>query len=333
LALRLLRDLHLTQVGRVGTPQPIMEYWLSDGKAPQGLVSGLKVVTLDTASLRAEQVQGQWCVRDSYRVLFNFGSHGDECQQALGTIQRHGFTQVGFVGRASPVMLVFLANPTPISGSPLHAQAAADTSLRSTVPPGGVRPDHGLTHASGTQPSNPPIGPAALPQGRQLGLPGSGAGDLTPLGDRVPTHWRQVQLRQEGKDWKLVLGGYTLASFGPSERDARTALAAVQFYRFTDQYLVGHPKPAFSYFLVNGQAPHGLMFGLNTTAFRSESLTVQHTDDGWMVGEGIRPLLAFGDKEEEAKTALQAIQRFHFDTLCRIGSDDSAGMTFLVRSR
>ena len=51
-ALRLIRELHLTQRGTVGGPDPIMEYWLADGQAPQGLVSGLRTVPLDPAGLR-----------------------------------------------------------------------------------------------------------------------------------------------------------------------------------------------------------------------------------------------------------------------------------------
>src|SRR5690242_18015177 len=35
-ALRILRNLRLTQHGTIGTPRPIMEYWLASGQAPHG---------------------------------------------------------------------------------------------------------------------------------------------------------------------------------------------------------------------------------------------------------------------------------------------------------
>ena len=38
-----------------------------------------------------------------------------------------------------------------------------------------------------------------------------------------------------------------------------------------------------------------------------------------------------GDTAEQAKQVHQAVQRLHFDTLCRVGEDDR-GMSFLVRS-
>ena len=41
-ALRLLRELRLNQRGTVGSPRPVMEYWLTDGRAPQGFTQGLR---------------------------------------------------------------------------------------------------------------------------------------------------------------------------------------------------------------------------------------------------------------------------------------------------
>src|SRR5262249_47638592 len=56
-ALRLLRELGLNQYGQVGTPRPVMEYWLRDGQAPDGLTPGLRVVSLDQGTLRAQEHQ------------------------------------------------------------------------------------------------------------------------------------------------------------------------------------------------------------------------------------------------------------------------------------
>jgi hypothetical protein len=108
-ALRVLRDLHLTQHGAIGSPHPVMEYWLSDGRAPHGLTSGLHILQLDPGHLRVEQVQGQWTVRDPNRVLFNFGTQETDARQALAVMQKYGFTEVGTLGSAGgPTMLVML---------------------------------------------------------------------------------------------------------------------------------------------------------------------------------------------------------------------------------
>jgi hypothetical protein len=43
-------------------------------------------------------------------------------------------------------------------------------------------------------------------------------------------------------------------------------------------------------------------------------------------------VLPFGEKADEARQALQAIQHYDFDTICRIGQGETA-MTILARTR
>jgi hypothetical protein len=139
-------------------------------------------------------------------------------------------------------------------------------------------------------------------------------------------------VRRDGQDWKLTFGSYTLANFGADERVARQALAAVRHYRFNQHCLVGRPTPVFSYFLVNGRAPHGLMFGLGAVPFRPEALTVRQVGGSWVIGDAVQTLIDFGDHEEGARQTLQVIQRHRFDHLCRVGPPGAA-LTFLVRAR
>src|SRR5438046_2400412 len=47
LALRLIRELKLNQHGTLGSPQPIIEYWLSDGRGPIGPSLGLRTAPID----------------------------------------------------------------------------------------------------------------------------------------------------------------------------------------------------------------------------------------------------------------------------------------------
>jgi hypothetical protein len=308
---RLIRALGLTQLGTVGSPQPVMEYWLTRGQAPQGSPPGLRFTALDLANLRLDLVQEQWCVRDGARILFNFGPHRDEAEQALAVIHKYRFTHLAPVGHFPPAMTVFVSDPDGAAGSRLTAPA--------TLAARTVRP--------GSPPQ--PAAPDPLPQGRQFGA-NELRPDLASLGEHVPFDWRQVQVRPEGREWRLAVGTYILARF-TNERDARTALAAVQHYRFNQHCLSGRPDPAFSYFLVNGRAPQGVMFGINGTPFRPEALTVRQDNGRWVIGDSAQVLIDFGERMEEAQQTLKAIQRHHFDHLCRIGS--APGMTFLVRGR
>ena len=50
--LLLLRELRINQYGTVGQPKPVLEYWLTDGLAPQGNPTALRAGPLDQGSLR-----------------------------------------------------------------------------------------------------------------------------------------------------------------------------------------------------------------------------------------------------------------------------------------
>jgi hypothetical protein len=306
-ALRLIHDLGLNQMGTVGTPRPVMEYWLADGHAPQNPGRGLRTVPLDLNTLRTEQIQGQWCLRDNLRLLFSFGGRADEANQALAVIRRYGFTQIGYIGQPQPVMLIFLTNA---SGQP------------DARPVGMGYPSNGVQPVAYNEPNRagPPNAGAARPMPANSGV----------QDERIPFDWRQVQLRHENQEWKLATASYTLANFGASEYEARQALQALQHYRFTEHHLVGQPR-VFSYFLVNGQAPRGLMLGMTNTSFQPDALSVRHADNGCWICEENRPLIYFGDQLAEARHVLEVIKKYGFDHLCRIGHSEPAVMTFLVR--
>jgi hypothetical protein len=302
-ALRLIRSLRLTQHGTVGSPQPIMEYWLCDGNSPQAQGQGGHLLAIDQASLRAEQIQGQWCVRDASRVLFTFGVQQAEARQAVAILQRHGFTQIGYVGWPVPVMIYFLG------GGPGTAPA--------TPPAAGT--------AQAARPS-PLQGPLLAGSVRQLAPP------RMSLANFVRFSPYQVEVRQDKEVWKLTYGQHTLARFATAP-EARQALTVVQAYHFTEEYLIGTPTPTFAYFLAHGQAPRGLpRSGIPCQTFRPEAVTVKQAGTSWMLCEGDRPLVSFDDHKEDAQELARVIQRFRFDTLCRIGPVGPLSMPFLVKS-
>jgi hypothetical protein len=172
-----------------------------------------------------------------------------------------------------------------------------------------------------------PQEPAAVrTAGHKPGVPGG-----AEQGEWVSFDWRQVQLRQEEGVWKLAAGAYVLATFGADEQAGRQALAAVNHYHFTEHCRIGAPEPLFSYFLVHGQAPRGLMFGLRSQAFGPDKVSVQPLGRQWALCSGDQVLLILGEQPDEARQLLEVIRRNQFDRLCRIGPPDGPGMTFLVR--
>jgi hypothetical protein len=304
-ALAVIRALKLNQHGTVGSP-PVMEYWLSDGHAPFAPDKGLRLLPLDLNTLQVDQGDGQWRVRDRRRLLFAFPRRED-AYLALDLIRHYGFTQIGHVGQFVPAMVYFVGSPS-------------DQGRPPSLPPPGT-PD----------PWRPGQRSAAKPSGvvkAGAAAPAAPAGALTE-------HWRfdfrGVQVRCDKGEWKLTCGSRVLASFGPNQLEARQAWNAVQYYRFSEQCRIGRPTPSFSYFLVAGQAPRGLRSGLATQPFRPEAVLVRPLGQGWAVTAGEEVLAQF-ERVEEARELAEAIQRYHFDHLCHVGTNPGPGMTFLVKS-
>ncbi len=334
-AVRIIRDLRLTQHGTVGTPQAVMEYWLADGHAPEHAVRALRTTSLNPDTLKVEEFQGQWCVSHAGQILFNFGSHAEDARRALDIIRYHGFNEVGYIGQPLPAMIYFAVGRRGLSQS------------QSSITPSPISPEHIPATSFSTdqakasrltwQVRNRPEGvsaitPAMLPHGRQLAIPTTNSSNSQVAEDRVPLDWRQVQVRRDKLGWKLVHGTYELADFGANEWDARRALEVVQHYRFTERCLVGSPTPFFSYFLVNGRAPWGLQFGTYGTPFRPEMLDVQRRGAVFVIADGDQILLSVGQREEDAQQVLKLIRQNKFDHLCRIGSSGRSALTFLVRT-
>ncbi len=337
-ALKLIHDLRLTHHGLIGTPEPVIEYWLSEGQPPRGLVRGLRLTPLDTATVRAEIVQEQWTVRDAHQVLFTFGPHRQDAERAAEVIRRYGFNKVGFVGLGTPSMMYFLVHhdnkdatqvvtPTSTPGGP------ADGGPRVVLPLGAVRqPPQGQV----VKPSNPePNIPALSPfNTRQLADPAAPTARAVPGArvERTPFDWRRAEVKRDGNDWKLVAGSVTLAHFGRSERDAKQALTMLQRYQFTERCTIGGPKPECSYYLTYGKPPRGLYFGISQVAFRPEALAIQEREGGFALTEGSRVLVQF-EREADARQALHVVQQHRFDHWCHVGRPGQEGMTFFVKAR
>jgi hypothetical protein len=347
-ALRAVQGLHLTQHGTVGPPQqPVLEYWLSDGHAPEGSVPGLRPLPIDLPTLRVEQTHGQWCVRDQHRVLFNFGLKADDARQAEAVIRKYGFTQVAAIGQGAPAMVVFLtsardqalartATVTPAPKEMEKKEPAKEVPVPKPDSPAarllekhpGVAFDLPVSAAvPGLRPSSPAATGAPLtPAGAHVAVPAAGAGPV----DRLAFDWRQVQVRQDRDGWKLANGGQELARFA-AERDARQALGAVQHYHLSERCRVGSAGGC-AVFLASGQPPRGLLFGLPGESFNPDALVLRQVGEQYALCDGTRTLLRCGDRPEDAGRLLDLIRRNKADLLCRVGDPDT-GLTVLVRSR
>jgi hypothetical protein len=74
------------------------------------------------------------------------------------------------------------------------------------------------------------------------------------------------------------------------------------------------------------------MIGVRSIGFRADALTVQRQGTEYVLVEGPTVLLRFGKHGDEAQEALETIQRYKFDRLCRFGQGDPAPLTFFSRA-
>jgi hypothetical protein len=346
-ALRLVQQLHLDQYGTVGSP-PVMEYWLSSGAAPHSTTRlDLRPVAIDAGSLAVKKDQGRWVMRDKGRVLFEFASEADAAQ-ALAVVRKYHFDQVGVVGYSAP-MHVFLgkageaAMPTE-HHEPTHFTRVAKNSdgtekklAPKTASPYAGIPQPGLPPVSRvTPPSVGPVQPTLTSKQSPLWREQphvSGEPARQPTAERVPFDWRRVEARQEGADWKLVAGGQTLANFGPNVTDARLALSAVRYYRFTEEHRVGGERPLVNYCTASMMAPRGVMLGLNTQVLAPEALQVRQVGEGFVLCSNGAVVMKLGDRREEAARLLEVIKANRYDRLCQLGEPGKQGLALLLRSR
>jgi hypothetical protein len=323
-ALRVMQMLRLTQRGTVGAPAPIMEYWLADGMAPTGLGSNLRLTPIDRNSLRVEEVNKMWCVRDDRQLLFNFGVQKAAAEQAAEVIQRYGFAKVGYVGYPRPTMIYF------VGGQGLTPTSLRGPGIKAPRIPKADMPKEPKPQPETTDPRKAQVEALAgyhaqqLARGmRQLSVP------LTTATTQLHFDPKQVVVRADRNRWKLYFGNHELADFGNNARGAKQALQVIQAYRCDQQCLIGQPTPAFAYFLVNGHAPRGVRSGLEGYSFRPEKAQLQQVAGGWSVCEGTRTLASFGARRDDAQEMLQAIQRYQFDYAAPL----TEGVTLLARSR
>ena len=178
----------------------------------------------------------------------------------------------------------------------------------------------------------PVVAPAIAPL-RQAAVSGNVLSSMSANPDRTPFDYRQVQLRQDHGAWKLAAGSFVVADFGGDEHAARLGMSAMQYYRFTERCSVGAAPERFSYLLAGGQAPRGTMFGVDGQSFQPERLEVRQVEGRWAVCAGDEPLVKLGERQEDARQMLATMQKLQCDRLCRLGTADGKGMTFLVRAR
>jgi len=91
----------------VGRPHPSMEFYLVNGEAPVGPMTGEDSIGFNPPNLEVQRVRGRWKIIEGNHWLMDFDQQEDEARQALSYVLRYGFRYICFVGRPDPSMTYF----------------------------------------------------------------------------------------------------------------------------------------------------------------------------------------------------------------------------------
>jgi hypothetical protein len=321
-AARVFRDIRPTEWGVIGSPRPVVEYGLVNGRPPiapgvggagsdaQGVVfaggggsgplvsgAGAKaIIPIDLKTVRVEAVRGVWCLRDDATIHFNFGTNRADADQALAVIHRYGFNRIGVVGSPTPVMNYLFASsdnaPAPNAG-PL-AQAALQAQIDALT---------------------------------RVGIPVAGVGYV---GEMFRFDPRRLEIRKDNGEWQIVWGTELIGRFGPSEFAARDALRAIQESSFNEFCTVG--SSGLTFFLVNGKAPTRVPYHVQGRRFDPGALKVAKYGAAWAVTENNHHLLDCASAEE-GEILIRVLKHFQFDQLCHLGPSPRVGVSFFAKGK
>jgi len=281
-AKRVIVELGLNAYGVIGSPDPVMEYWLRNGQAPPVTNLSRTGVSFDPERLSVRKDDGAYIVRDQNHVIFNFGPYAEDADRAVAVIRKYEFNEVAYVGLPNPSMIYMLRNDSPSHPSRSHGDS--------------LRPEYLPQHAT------------RYP----FQIPGLGV-----VGERRPVDAMRLETQRAADGWHLMSGPTDLGNVSSNEYQARTAMQVAQGYPFTEFVRIGASD--FTFFLSRNQAPRDLPLGVRGVAFDPKLLTAKQTPAGWSVTDG-KNTVATLHSPADAETAIKVIQYYKFNSACSIGA-------------
>ena len=296
--LTVLRTIRPTQWGTVGNQRAIVSYGLANGRVSQFIPVAQRRMPIDLQTLRVEQTQGVWIVRDDANILLNFVNDQLGATQAVAVASKYGFNQLGFVGTPRPVFAYFYAAPE-----------SKDSAIAQET-------------------NNPLMQMAQVQNLERTGIPVPGLGFV---GEQVRIDPNTLELRNERGQWAIASGSDNLAEFGRNEWTAREALKVVQDLRATEFCCMATGNEPVTFFLQNGKAPDHVPFAVQGERFDPKELRVRQIGTTWTV-YAPRTRLYETETEEQANAIVKVIQAYDFNQLCRVGLSRTSTLKFLARN-
>jgi|GEM_PF-1745000 len=132
----------------------------------------------------------------------------------------------------------------------------------------------------------------------------------------------KLRLKTEGfwfrKFYIVDETGRKLLKFS-KESEALATYNILKFYKINSLCDVGTPSPSMQYGLVSGEPPAGPYAQEDCVPHGPDRLEVKKVGESWKVVEGTHYLLDFGERENEARTALSILKQYGFNRHCFVG--------------
>ncbi len=106
-AVKIIKFYMMDQQCFVGRPNPPMQYYLTNGKAPAGEFPGEDAIPFNPKTTEAKQINGAWKVVDGDHWMLDFGANKENADTAVKIIKKYEFNHICFVGRPNAPMMYF----------------------------------------------------------------------------------------------------------------------------------------------------------------------------------------------------------------------------------
>ncbi len=356
-ALKIIKHYKMNSLCFVGRPDPSMEYYLVDGKAPVGPMVGEDAIPFNPDTAEAKEIGGRWKIVDGAHWILDFADKKSEADTALKIIKKYKFSYICFVGRPGASMTYFRVDP------PTFRLVLPGLVGKVFVPPTEdcikFNPDNVRTKRFGDRWTLVDGSMSLLDFGENrdecrralriikeyglnsqcfVGRPDPSmtyylANGLAPRGpipgeDSIGFNPADIEVKQIDGRWKIVEDDHWIMDFGDKQSEANTALWIIKKYGFTRICFVGRPNPSMTYFRAEKLPLHE-----DCVRFDYRNLELQQIGGSWKIVEGGHWLLDFGSNKHEAELALKTIQHYKMNSHCFVGRPHPSMDYWLVDGR
>jgi hypothetical protein len=268
-ALKIIVHYRMNSQCFVGRPNPSLEYYLVNGRAPQGSFPGEDAIAFNPNKIQIKQISGRWKIVEGNHWILDFVDKVAEAKTSLAIIKKYNFNHICFVGRPDPSMVYFKRDkqpepepePTKEDCIPFNYRNARVVNVKGSwkIVVGNMwLKDFGTNKAEADKALRVIVYYRMNSQ-CFVGRPdpsleyyltdGKAPTGSLPEEDAIAFDPSKIQVKQIGGRWKIVEGNHWILDFAAKKDEAVQAFTIIRKYQFNYIGFVGRPGPSMTYFI------------------------------------------------------------------------------------